>query len=51
MKNDDDKTLGPELPGEDKTTTTIVKMCLYALLFTAVVYVMLIVSFHVSYNN
>jgi len=50
MKNDDNEILGPELPEEEKTTITIVKMCLYALLFTAVVYVMLILSFHLSYN-
>lgn len=47
----DDEILGPELPDPDKTTTNIVKMCLYALLFTAVAYVILVLSFHLSYNS
>jgi len=49
MKNDD-QFLGPELPVETRTTRILVRCCLSALLITAVVYVILIVSFHLSYN-
>lgn len=48
MKNDNE-TLGPELPPEDNLTRAIMKTMYYAVIFVAVVYVMLIVAFELSY--
>lgn len=48
--NNDDEILGIELPAPDKTTTNIVKMCLYGLLFTAAIIATLVISFHLSYS-
>lgn len=42
--------MGHELPPADNTTRLIVRSCMYALIFTALVMAAIIVSFHFSYN-
>lgn len=42
--------LGVELPGANKTTRLIMRSCLYALIFAALLMATIIVSFHFSYN-
>lgn len=42
--------MGVELQPADRTTNLIVRSCFYALLFIAVLFAALIVSFYLSYN-
>lgn len=49
-KSDLRDPMGVELPEADKTTRLIMRSCLYALIFAALMMAFIIISFHFSYN-
>lgn len=43
--------MGVQLEPADKTTRMLIRSCLYALIFAALMMAFIIVSFHFSYNG